>query len=156
MGPLCDADTVVHLQHLMLQYVELKSQFDEALRLNQALGRGDAITPKEVSDSVQELYKLKHNGKKIKELYECQKKSRNTEYQNTEYLHTMPIKKVKKAKKDKERKDKKDKDNNEKKDKDKKEKKDKDKSEDKDKKGDKNQSKGNSTEIIFSTLEIIP
>lgn len=142
MGPLCDADTVVHLQHLMLQYVELKSQFDEALRLNQALGRGDAITPKEVSDSVQELYKLKHNGKKIKELYECQKKSRNTEYQNTEYLHTMPIKKVKKAKKDKERKDKKDKDNNEKKDKDKKEKKDKDKSEDKDKKGDKNQSKG--------------
>ncbi|CAH1154068.1 unnamed protein product [Phaedon cochleariae] len=110
MGKLCDKETVDHLRKLLREYDEMKKSFDEALQLNKRLGRTDnAITPKEVSDSIQELYKLKHNGKKIKELYECQKKSRAKEHENTEYIHNIPFKKEedKKNKKEDDKKNKK-------------------------------------------------
>lgn len=49
------------------------------------------ITAKTIWSSFEELYKLKHNGQKIKELYECQKKARSREHKSTEYTY-KPIK----------------------------------------------------------------
>nr|XP_023025718.1 uncharacterized protein LOC111513720 [Leptinotarsa decemlineata] len=93
LGKLCDAQTVEHLQKLLREYEETKASFEEALKMNKKIGRTDQIvSAKDISDSIQELYKLKHNGKKIKELYECQKKARNKEHENTEYLHNISFK----------------------------------------------------------------
>lgn len=94
--------SVVHqLQKLLQEYGAAKQSFDEALALQKRIGETDAlITPQKIQDSIQELYNLKHNGKKIKELYECQKKSRAKEHKHTEYVHQVLTRLEKDSKKE--------------------------------------------------------
>lgn len=84
--------SVIHnLQKLLQEYEEAKQSFNDALLLQKKIGESEVlITPQKIQESIQELYKLKYNGKKIKELYECQKKSRNKEYKHSEYVHEVP------------------------------------------------------------------
>ncbi|XP_072391545.1 uncharacterized protein [Diabrotica undecimpunctata] len=92
LGRDCNKETVKHLEGLLLQYVEIKKRFDEALKSNKAIGKDAVITAQDVSEAINKLYSLKHNGKKIKELYTCQKNSRTKEFKNTEYIHKMSSK----------------------------------------------------------------
>ncbi|CAG9817267.1 unnamed protein product, partial [Phaedon cochleariae] len=92
MGKFCDTVTVENLRKLLREYLETKKAFDEALKLGPS---GSAVTPREINASIQELFKLKHNGKNIKDLYECQKKSRAKEFSNTEYFHDIVLRKWK-------------------------------------------------------------
>ncbi|XP_056639606.1 uncharacterized protein LOC130447025 [Diorhabda sublineata] len=106
LGTVCNKETVKHLELLLVQYSEIKNRFDEALKMTKTIGRDELVSAKEINDSVQILYKLKHNGQKIRELYNCQKKARTKEFQHTEYVHKMAFKPaerkedVKKVKKD--------------------------------------------------------
>ncbi|CAH1154069.1 unnamed protein product [Phaedon cochleariae] len=115
MGERCVNETVEHLRRLLREYDEMKKSFDEALEQNKTSDCTDSVmTPEVVSDSIQRLYKLKHSGQKIKELYECQEKSRAKEYQKTEYVHKKSLKKGEqsnKKKEDKKNNDKKNSDN---------------------------------------------
>lgn len=81
---------IVQLQNLLQEYEAAKQSFDDALAIQKRIGEIDPlITPQKIQESIQELYNLKHNGKKIKELYECQKKSRAKEHKYTEYVHEV-------------------------------------------------------------------
>ncbi|XP_023311754.1 uncharacterized protein LOC111692176 [Anoplophora glabripennis] len=91
LGPLSQMSVIHHLQKLLQEYEEAKQSFSEALLLQKKIGESDVlITPQKIQESIQELYRLKYNGKKIKELYECQKKSRTIEYKHSEYVHEIP------------------------------------------------------------------
>lgn len=68
----------------------MKTLLNITLQSCKLIGHTDDITSKKILQKIQELYSLKHNGKKIKELYECQKKVRTREHNSTEYVH-MPI-----------------------------------------------------------------
>ncbi|XP_023309903.1 uncharacterized protein LOC111691397, partial [Anoplophora glabripennis] len=70
-------------------YQEAKRFFDEALSLQKKTGTDILITPQDIQENIQKLYTLKHNGKKIKELYECQTKSRTREHKSKEYVHKV-------------------------------------------------------------------
>ncbi|KAJ8933107.1 hypothetical protein NQ318_016880 [Aromia moschata] len=135
LGVMANMATVQQLQKLLNEYEEAKISFDEALKLQKKLGESD--------DSIQDLYKLKHNGKKIKELYECQKKSRSKEHEYSEYIHKVVSTKSSDSKgakkKDKENKNKSEKKHKEDKDKNKSEKKNKEDKSDKKKKDGDNQ-----------------
>lgn len=70
------------------QYEKAKNLYASSIKTNISLGQKNVdITPKKVIDSILELYKLKHNGKKLRELYDCQKKARSNEHQSTEFLY---------------------------------------------------------------------
>lgn len=97
---MCNQHSLNHLQRLLFEYREAKKIFEEA---KSASGKSD-VSPLDISKGVQDLYDLKINGQKIKELFECQTKSRNKEYKNTEYVHTGSSQRNAK-KKDKERKE---------------------------------------------------
>ncbi|KAJ8984982.1 hypothetical protein NQ317_016893 [Molorchus minor] len=105
LGVLCNMAVVHQLEKLKLEYDEAKKSFDEALQLHKRLGESDVyITPQKIQDTIQDLYGLKHNGKKIKELYECQKKSRSKEHEWTEYVHKVVSKPPGQSKEKKEKK----------------------------------------------------
>nr|XP_023028421.1 uncharacterized protein LOC111516499 [Leptinotarsa decemlineata] len=93
LGKLCNNETLNHLRKLLREYVETKASFDEVLKLNKSTSSDKNITLDDVNDSIKELFKLKHNGKKIRELFECQQKARKKEHENTEYIHSAPVKK---------------------------------------------------------------
>ncbi|XP_044271283.1 uncharacterized protein LOC123015565 [Tribolium madens] len=92
LGRSGDPEVVHHLEQLLQRYVELKSAFDQSLQLSQQHGLNtivsSAVTAQSVMNTVSQLYKLKHNGKKIHELLKKQKASRNSEYDKScEYVH---------------------------------------------------------------------
>ncbi|XP_050510540.1 uncharacterized protein LOC126887194 isoform X1 [Diabrotica virgifera virgifera] len=118
LGRDCNRETVSHLEQLLRQYVEIKKRFDEALKSNKAIGKDAVITAQDVHEAINKLYGLKHNGKKIKELYTCQKNSRTKEFKNTEYIHKMTSK-PKEKNEDKKKKDQKQKSERDDKDSDK-------------------------------------
>lgn len=69
---------VEHLKEIVKQYDEHKKH------LNKATKQGHIrITPETIYKSVTDLFKLKHNGQKIKELYECQNLPKQNELQST-------------------------------------------------------------------------
>ncbi|KAJ8966649.1 hypothetical protein NQ314_003416 [Rhamnusium bicolor] len=110
LGVLCNKAVVQHLEKLIRKYEEEKKSFDEALKIQKELGETDLVTPQKIQETVQELYKLKHNGKNIKELCECQKKSRNKEHAYTEYVHKIVLKQSDKSEKKQKKKNKKEND----------------------------------------------
>ncbi|KAJ8910300.1 hypothetical protein NQ315_002462, partial [Exocentrus adspersus] len=90
LGAQSKMSVIRHLENLLLEYEACKQSFNEALESQKKLGETNVfITPQKIQESIQDLYKLKHNGKKIKELYECQKKSRVKEYKYKEYIHDV-------------------------------------------------------------------
>ncbi|KAG5899641.1 hypothetical protein JTB14_036014 [Gonioctena quinquepunctata] len=91
LGTLCSKETTDYLQKLLKEYEEIKASFDHALKLKENVSSDVAVTPREITESIADLFELKHNGEKIKELYECQKKARKREYQNSEYVHSKPM-----------------------------------------------------------------
>lgn len=66
-----------------MEHKEMKRSFAEAASLN----KSDAVTPQEISKSMNTLFKLSLNGSKIRELFESQKKSIAQEYAYSEYSH---------------------------------------------------------------------
>nr|XP_008197555.1 PREDICTED: uncharacterized protein LOC659539 isoform X2 [Tribolium castaneum] len=92
LGRSGDPEVVHHLEQLLQRYSELKSAFDRSLELSQQHGLNtvisSAVTAQSVMNTIHQLYKLKHNGKKIHELLKKQKASRNSEYDKScEYVH---------------------------------------------------------------------
>uniref|UniRef100_A0A6P7GGG3 Uncharacterized protein LOC114342245 n=1 Tax=Diabrotica virgifera virgifera TaxID=50390 RepID=A0A6P7GGG3_DIAVI len=92
MGRCCNKETVIHLEQLILQHEEMKKRFEEVLKINKTAGKDAVIAAQDVNETINKLYSLKHNGKKIEELYYCQKNSRTKEFKNTEYIHERPCK----------------------------------------------------------------
>lgn len=66
-----------------MEHKEMKRSFAEAALLS----KSDAVTPQEISKSMNTLFKLSLNGSKIRELFESQKKSIAQEYAYSEYSH---------------------------------------------------------------------
>lgn len=87
---MCNMNIVHRLEYLLNNYETMKKLFDTTTRSNKLLGVNDTINSKTVFENIQELYKLKHNGPKIKELFQCQKKARAREHEDTEYVHNPP------------------------------------------------------------------
>lgn len=114
---MCNKRTLSHLKRLLLEYEEAKQVFNNTKQIGKS-----NLSPQEICAGIDDLYKLKHTGRTIKQLYECQTKSRRKEYKNTEYVHkSIPMQTDKKEKtKDKDDKKSKDSDNKKKKDSDKK------------------------------------
>lgn len=81
MGSLSTNEaTVFHLRKLLQKYEEKEKSFDNTLKNGNESGQDvAAVTSKDILENIQELYKLTHGGKKIKELYECQQLVREKE-----------------------------------------------------------------------------
>ncbi|KAL3268004.1 hypothetical protein HHI36_007137 [Cryptolaemus montrouzieri] len=92
LGKNADMKTIYHWKSLLNKYDEMKSTFDKVIQLSASLGQ-DAVEvdAKCVTEQLEKLYSLKHNGQKIKELYLTQKTSRKKEYSQSEYLHPSPV-----------------------------------------------------------------
>lgn len=88
MGEHCDIGTLTNLQKLLMEHNERKKSFAEAAKI----GESDAVTPQEISKSMNILFKLSINGPKIKEMFESQKKSIAQEYAYLEYSHKKVFK----------------------------------------------------------------
>lgn len=87
---MCNKQHVKYLEKLLKEYEEAKKFFDDAKTRS---GKSE-VSPLEIRESIQILYKLKHNGKKIEEFYECQSKARSKEHMNTEYRHKSILNKT--------------------------------------------------------------
>ncbi|XP_050509125.1 uncharacterized protein LOC126886296 [Diabrotica virgifera virgifera] len=81
--------------NFLKKYVESKKLLDNVLEMTKTIGKDAVINAQDVSEAINQLYSLKHNGKKIKELYNCQKNSRTEEFKNIEYIHKVPCKGIK-------------------------------------------------------------
>ncbi|KAK9880702.1 hypothetical protein WA026_013028 [Henosepilachna vigintioctopunctata] len=78
-GDFADKEHISYLVHSQKEYDEAKKIFDNAL--NMKIHDGTSIlTPEAVKASVNELFKLKHTGAKIRALYLSQNISRNSEH----------------------------------------------------------------------------
>ncbi|XP_049823906.1 uncharacterized protein LOC109608186 [Aethina tumida] len=86
LGPAADQQCINHLIYLRNKYDEMKKAFDNALACNIS----SPLTPKQVKDKIEELFKLEINGDMIKNLYKCQNNARKKEHEFTEYTHKMP------------------------------------------------------------------
>lgn len=86
---MCDMGQVQQLQKLLQQYEESKNAFEAAKNHKGAI----PLSPSDIMNSIKALFSLKVNGKKIKELYDAQNKSRHKEFKNTEYVHKGPVNK---------------------------------------------------------------
>lgn len=75
------------LQRLLREHDEMKKVFKEAAEMQRKIGGTDQVTPQEIDKSMQELFKLTINGKKIKELFDSQKNALVKEYKFSEYIH---------------------------------------------------------------------
>jgi GTP-binding protein EngB required for normal cell division len=92
LGRNGDLEMINSLEQLLKQYTEIKAAFDTSLQVNEQLGlntaTNPAVTAQTVIKTIHQLYKLKHNGKKIHEMIKKQKASRSSEYkENCEYVH---------------------------------------------------------------------
>lgn len=92
LGTHGDRQVVHNLEELLRQYDEMKAAFDQSLLLNKKLGLNyvipSTVTPQSIMKTIETLFSLKHNGKKIKEMLKKQKHSRDKEYdKNCEYIH---------------------------------------------------------------------
>ncbi|CAG9771299.1 unnamed protein product [Ceutorhynchus assimilis] len=87
LGSNADLVKLTGLENLLREHEEMKKVFQEAADLNKKLGRDVEITPQEINKTKQELFNLKINGKKIRELFESQSKSLKKEYKFLEYTH---------------------------------------------------------------------
>lgn len=87
---MCDMAQIQQLQNLLQQYEESKKAFEEAKKHKGAAN----LTSQNIMSSITVLFTLKHNGKKIKELYDAQNTSRHKEFKNTEYVHKGTINKI--------------------------------------------------------------
>lgn len=105
LGKMSNPATIKNLERLLREYEEAKRFFDEA---KTKTGKSN-VSPQEITDGINNLYGLKHTGKKIKELCDGQNKAKKKEYNKTEYVHkSIPIKNdIKKEKKSDDKKSKK-------------------------------------------------
>ncbi|RZC34101.1 uncharacterized protein BDFB_010065 [Asbolus verrucosus] len=91
LGRHGDQGAINNLEQLLRQYEEVKAAFDSSLKSSNQHGVNmltSKVTPQSVITAIHNLYKLRHNGKKIHELLKKQKSSRNSEYdKNCEYVH---------------------------------------------------------------------
>ncbi|XP_074036372.1 uncharacterized protein [Leptinotarsa decemlineata] len=93
LGKICDQQTINCLEKFLKEYEDIKSTLENVHRLNKKIDISElSITPKDISEFIQKLYKLKHSGKTLKQLYNCQKKARNHEYTNSEYVKKIEYK----------------------------------------------------------------
>nr|XP_023030399.1 uncharacterized protein LOC111518238 [Leptinotarsa decemlineata] len=90
LGEFSNEETIDHLDKLLREYEEMKHSFDEALKNSKTYV---AITPGDIESSINDLFKLKHNGERIRKLYQCQNKTRSKEFRNEEYVYAVPNKK---------------------------------------------------------------
>ncbi|KAH0821493.1 hypothetical protein GEV33_001298 [Tenebrio molitor] len=83
-----DLEMINSLEQLLKQYTEFKAAFDTSLQVNEQLGLNPVVTVQAVTQAINQLYQLKHNGQKIHEMMKKQKASRYSEYkENCEYVH---------------------------------------------------------------------
>lgn len=91
----------------MKRYDEIKTAFDKTLEYNKSTSMGLPLSdsPDFILATIQNLYKLPLNGKKINELLKKQKASRKFEYdKNCEYIHPKTAELKEKSKKKEEKK----------------------------------------------------
>lgn len=69
-------NVVHHLRKLLQEYEEEKKSFDTAYSLENGL----SISPEDVQKDIEDLWNLKHNGKRIKKLFDYLEESRTKEY----------------------------------------------------------------------------
>nr|CAI5858609.1 unnamed protein product [Callosobruchus analis] len=91
LGKKCDQDTVNSLQRLLSEYDEARRSFDLALEKDKKLNKSEpGVTSSQINSSIQELFALKHYGKKIKLLFDTQQRAVRREHENSEYVHNIP------------------------------------------------------------------
>ncbi|KAL1497314.1 hypothetical protein ABEB36_008298 [Hypothenemus hampei] len=99
-GANCDWTRLEGLEQLLRQHKEIKTVFSQAAEMQKKLGKHDDVTSEEISRTMVELFKLPLYGKKIKEMYESQKKTICKEYTYTEYVHKGVFKSMEEAAKE--------------------------------------------------------
>ncbi|XP_066142894.1 uncharacterized protein [Euwallacea fornicatus] len=88
LGTNSDPSKLEHLRRLLREHTEMKKVFADAAEMQKKIGKSDAVTPQDISKTMTELFNLNFNGKKIKEMFDSQKKTMGKEYTFSEYLHT--------------------------------------------------------------------
>ncbi|KAL1497317.1 hypothetical protein ABEB36_008299 [Hypothenemus hampei] len=101
LGNDFDSIKLAGLERLLREHNEIKAVFSKAAEMQKKLGKQDDVTSEDISSTKIELFKLPLYGKKIKELYELQRKTICKEYTYTEYVHEGVFKKTEEAVKEK-------------------------------------------------------
>lgn len=89
LGDNADDDILKNYEHTLVKY-------DEYCNILNKAGQQDsdvvAVAATKIEEQLQELFKLKHFGQKLKSLYYCQKKAFESERNDDEYIHRFRLK----------------------------------------------------------------
>lgn len=82
LGDAADEYTIQHLQNALKKYEEYKKVL-ENVKESESEGNEASV----VTDRIEQLFRLKNCGSKIKILFDCQNRAQQAERDNNEYVH---------------------------------------------------------------------